>query len=113
MGAAWRGPSQVGKGQWQRVLGMVAEIRAMDMEVCTTLGMLTPEQARPEACSRHLLRFRSRFAPWRVEASAPRLARSCPSKHSAFPCMCRLRSVQSAERLDRVAGSPQIDAEKS
>lgn len=48
MGAAWRGPSQVGKGQWQRVLGMVAEIRAMDMEVCTTLGMLTPEQARPE-----------------------------------------------------------------
>ncbi|KAK9827370.1 hypothetical protein WJX81_002511 [Elliptochloris bilobata] len=30
MGAAWRGPSQ---------------IRAMDMEVCTTLGMLTPDQA--------------------------------------------------------------------
>lgn len=23
MGAAWRGPSQVGKGQWERVLEMV------------------------------------------------------------------------------------------
>ena len=46
MGAAWRGPSQVGKGQWARVLGMVKEIRGMGMEVCTTLGMLTPEQAR-------------------------------------------------------------------
>jgi biotin synthase len=23
MGAAWRGPSQVGKGQWERVLDMV------------------------------------------------------------------------------------------
>jgi hypothetical protein len=49
MGAAWRGPSQVGAGQWARVLAMVAQIRAMDMEVCTTLGMLTPEQARPPA----------------------------------------------------------------
>ena len=46
MGAAWRGPSQVGKGQWARVLGMVKEIRGLGMEVCTTLGMLTPEQAR-------------------------------------------------------------------
>ncbi len=45
MGAAWRGPSQVGKGQWARVLEMVSKIRALDMEVCTTLGMLTPEQA--------------------------------------------------------------------
>lgn len=45
MGAAWRGPSQVGKGQWSRVLEMVGRIRALDMEVCTTLGMLTPEQA--------------------------------------------------------------------
>jgi biotin synthase len=45
MGAAWRGPSQVGKGQWARVLEMVGRIRALDMEVCTTLGMLTPEQA--------------------------------------------------------------------
>ena len=45
MGAAWRGPSQVGKGQFNRVLDMVSRIRALDMEVCTTLGMLTPEQA--------------------------------------------------------------------
>jgi biotin synthase len=46
MGAAWRGPSQVGKGQWSRVLDMVRRIRGLGMEVCTTLGMLTPEQAR-------------------------------------------------------------------
>lgn len=46
MGAAWRGPSQVGKGQWKRVLDAVQRIRALDMEVCTTLGMLTPEQAK-------------------------------------------------------------------
>jgi len=46
MGAAWRGPSQVGKGQWARVLDAVKRIRALDMEVCTTLGMLTPEQAK-------------------------------------------------------------------
>ncbi len=39
----------MGAGQWARVLAMVAQIRAMDMEVCTTLGMLTPEQARPTA----------------------------------------------------------------
>ncbi|KAI3437746.1 hypothetical protein D9Q98_000194 [Chlorella vulgaris] len=46
MGAAWRGPSQVGKGQWERVLEMVGRIRGLGMEVCTTLGMLTPEQAK-------------------------------------------------------------------
>lgn len=71
MGAAWRGPSQVrlccmyhtpavppcnacsapaaalqvGARQWDRVLEMVKRIRKLDMEVCTTLGMLTPEQA--------------------------------------------------------------------
>lgn len=37
---------QIGKGQWGRVLDMVTKIRKLDMEVCTTLGMLTPEQAR-------------------------------------------------------------------
>lgn len=37
---------QVGKGQWGRVLEMVTRIRALDLEVCTTLGMLTPEQAQ-------------------------------------------------------------------
>jgi hypothetical protein len=36
---------QIGKGQWKRVLEMVGKIRKLDMEVCTTLGMLTPEQA--------------------------------------------------------------------
>ncbi|EIE27585.1 biotin synthase [Coccomyxa subellipsoidea C-169] len=46
MGAAWRGPSQVGKGQWERVLEMVSRIRGLGMEVCTTLGMLTAEQAK-------------------------------------------------------------------
>ena len=45
MGAAWRGPSQVGERQWQRVLDMVSKIRGLGMEVCTTLGMLNPEQA--------------------------------------------------------------------
>ena len=46
MGAAWRGPSQVGPRQWSRVLEMVTKIRGLGMEVCTTLGMLTPEQVR-------------------------------------------------------------------
>lgn len=46
MGAAWRGPTQVGQRQWDRVLDMVAKIRALGMEVCTTLGMLTPAQAQ-------------------------------------------------------------------
>ena len=46
MGAAWRGPSQVGPRQWERVLGMVTKIRGLGMEVCTTLGMLTPDQAK-------------------------------------------------------------------
>ncbi|KAK9815731.1 hypothetical protein WJX72_008706 [[Myrmecia] bisecta] len=45
MGAAWRGPSQVGQRQWERVLAMVRKIRALDMEVCTTLGMLNDVQA--------------------------------------------------------------------
>jgi len=46
MGAAWRGPSQVGPKQFGRVLDMVSKIRALGMEVCTTLGMLTPDQAK-------------------------------------------------------------------
>ena len=46
MGAAWRGPSQVGVRQWDRVLDMVKKIRGLGMEVCTTLGMLTPDQAK-------------------------------------------------------------------
>jgi biotin synthase len=36
---------QVGERQWTRVLDMVKKIRALDMEVCTTLGMLNQKQA--------------------------------------------------------------------
>ena len=46
MGTAWRGPSQVGKGQFERVLKMTESVRDMGMEVCATLGMLDHEQAR-------------------------------------------------------------------
>lgn len=46
MGAAWRGVSQVGPRQFNRVLSMVSEIRSMDMEVCATLGLLNTEQAK-------------------------------------------------------------------
>jgi biotin synthase len=45
MGAAWRGVSQVGPRQFNRVLDMVSEIRGMGMEVCATLGMLDKDQA--------------------------------------------------------------------
>lgn len=41
MGAAWREP----KGRaFEMVLDMVRDVRAMGMETCATLGMLTPEQ---------------------------------------------------------------------
>jgi biotin synthase len=43
MGAAWREP----KGRaFELVLDMIREIKAMDMEACVTLGMLTAEQAQ-------------------------------------------------------------------
>jgi len=45
MGAAWR-DLQGRKSGFNRILEMVAEIRGMGMEVCTTLGMLSPDQAR-------------------------------------------------------------------
>lgn len=45
MGAAWRGVSQVGPRQFNRVLSMVSQIRDMGLEVCATLGMLTADQA--------------------------------------------------------------------
>lgn len=45
IGAAWRGPSQVGPRQFNRVLEMISKIRDMDLEVCATLGMLNSEQA--------------------------------------------------------------------
>lgn len=43
LGAAWREVRD--SKQFDRVLEMVREIRAMDMEVCCTLGMLNEEQA--------------------------------------------------------------------
>ncbi|RDB29273.1 Biotin synthase [Hypsizygus marmoreus] len=45
MGAAWRDLAGRKSG-FERILQMVREVRGMGMEVCTTLGMLTPEQAR-------------------------------------------------------------------
>ncbi|KAF9511156.1 hypothetical protein BS47DRAFT_1383574 [Hydnum rufescens UP504] len=45
MGAAWR-DLKGRKSGFERILEMVTEIRGMGMEVCTTLGMLSPEQAR-------------------------------------------------------------------
>jgi biotin synthase-like enzyme len=59
MGAAWRDLAGRKRG-FERILQMVREVRAMGMEVCTTLGMLTPEQARQlkEACVRY------RFTRW-------------------------------------------------
>ena len=44
MGAAWRGPRD--GPQFDRVLDMVRTVRALDMEACVTLGMLSDDQAR-------------------------------------------------------------------
>lgn len=43
MGAAYRSPKPK---QLAQIAQMVSEVRAMGMETCVTLGMLTPEQAR-------------------------------------------------------------------
>ncbi|KAF7319928.1 Product biotin synthase [Mycena kentingensis (nom. inval.)] len=45
MGAAWRDLAGRKRG-FERILQMVREVRGMGMEVCTTLGMLSPDQAR-------------------------------------------------------------------
>ncbi|KAH7104108.1 biotin synthase, BioB [Auriculariales sp. MPI-PUGE-AT-0066] len=45
MGAAWRDMNGR-RRSFDRILDMVRQVRAMDMEVCTTLGMLSPEQAK-------------------------------------------------------------------
>ena len=43
MGAAWR---EVRDGEeFDRVLGMVSEVKALGLETCVTLGMLRPQQA--------------------------------------------------------------------
>ncbi len=44
MGAAWRGPRD--GPTFDRVLDMVRSVRALDMEACVTLGMLSDDQAR-------------------------------------------------------------------
>jgi biotin synthase len=43
MGAAWRNPKD---RDMDAIVGMVAGVRAMGMETCMTLGMLSPEQAQ-------------------------------------------------------------------
>lgn len=45
MGAAWTSPPKTESPQFQRVLEAVRGVKAMGLEVCTTLGMLTQEQA--------------------------------------------------------------------
>jgi biotin synthase len=45
MGAAWRDLAGRKRG-FDKILEMVREVRSMGMEVCTTLGMLSPEQAK-------------------------------------------------------------------
>ena len=44
MGAAWRGPKD--GPEFDAVLDMVREVRALNMEACVTLGMLSADQAR-------------------------------------------------------------------
>ncbi len=43
MGAAWRGPKN---RELKSVIEMIRGVRALGLETCATLGMLTPEQAR-------------------------------------------------------------------
>ena len=43
MGAAYRNPR---RKQLEQIKAMVREVRALGLETCATLGMLTPEQAR-------------------------------------------------------------------
>jgi biotin synthase len=45
MGAAWRDLAGRKSG-FEKILEMVRQVRGMGMEVCTTLGMLSPEQAK-------------------------------------------------------------------
>ncbi len=42
MGAAWRSPKE---RDMAALTGMISEVKAMGMETCATLGMLTPDQA--------------------------------------------------------------------
>ena len=49
MGAAWRSPKQRDMGP---VIEMVKGVKALGMETCMTLGMLSPDQARELAEAR-------------------------------------------------------------
>ncbi|MET4695935.1 biotin synthase BioB [Endozoicomonas lisbonensis] len=48
MGAAWRSPSD---NDLSRVIKMIRAVKALGMETCVTLGMLTPEQSRELAAA--------------------------------------------------------------
>ena len=48
MGAAYRGPKDK---QVEKIAQMIAEIKAMGMETCATLGLLTQTQAEQLACA--------------------------------------------------------------
>src|SRR5699024_8687862 len=48
MGAAWRSPT---KKDMPLVLDMVREVKALGLETCMTLGMLSPEQAEELAAA--------------------------------------------------------------
>lgn len=54
MGAAWRGPSQVGPRQWERVLEMVRRIRGLGMEVRRCMATRLGSCKQPLSC-RNLL----------------------------------------------------------
>jgi biotin synthase len=43
MGAAWRSPTPKG---FERIVEIIAAVKALGLETCATLGMLTPDQAR-------------------------------------------------------------------
>ncbi len=60
MGAAWR---EVKDGEaFDRVLAMVRGVRALDMEACVTLGMLTQSPSRPSRRGRaHRLQPQPRY----------------------------------------------------
>ena len=48
MGAAWRGPKD---RDLKKVVELIAAVRALGMETCATLGLLTDEQARELKCA--------------------------------------------------------------
>ena len=71
MGAAWRDLAGRKRG-FDRILEMVREIRKMDMEVCTTLGMLSPTQAKQLKEAYVPLLFRICGSPLTENDSLPR-----------------------------------------